>query len=252
VLDSAFQEGNSFIHLIDPRIKLISGLITAFLIALLKSIEASIVGFCLAFLLVIIFSLPFKKVIKALLFANVFILFLWLFLPFSIKGKIIFQIWKLAATLQGIKFAFLITLKCNAILMIIIIFIATIPIPTLGYALSSLGFSKRLTLILLMSYRYIDVIFEEYKRLTQSLKVRCFTPKTNLHTYRTYAYLIAMVFTRSYERGIRVYQAMLLRGFNGKFYSLRDFKIKNSDVLLFIGILLFGACLLILDRGIFL
>ncbi|RLB08213.1 MAG: cobalt ECF transporter T component CbiQ, partial [Deltaproteobacteria bacterium] len=177
--------------------------------------------------------------------------FLWLFLPFSLEGKTLFHVWRLKLTIEGIRFAFLITLKCNAILMIIITFIATIPMPTVGYALSSLGFSERLTLILLMSYRYIDVIFEEYKRLAQSLKVRCFKPGTNLHTYRTYAYLIAMVFARSYERGIRVYQAMLLRGFNGRFYSLRRFKLKNSDILLFIGILLSDACLIILDRGMF-
>ena len=251
VLDSVFQEGNSFIHRADPRVKLVSGLIIAFLIAFLKSVQASAVGFCTAFLSVLTFSLPLRRVLKTLLLANVFIAFLWLFLPFSVKGKALIHVWKLTLTLQGIRFAFLITLKCNAILMMIMVFIATIPIPTLGYALSSLGLSQRLTLILLMSYRYINVIFEEYRRLTQSLKVRCFKPCTNLHTYKTYAYLIAMVFTRSYERGVRVYQAMLLRGFNGRFYSLRKFEMKNSDVLLFIGILLFGTCLIMLDRGVF-
>ncbi len=251
MLDSVFQEGNSFIHKADPRIKLISGLIIAFSVALLKSIQASALGFFLAFLFILVFSLPVGKVAKTLLFANIFIAFLWLFLPFSLEGKTLFHVWRLKLTIEGIRFAFLITLKCNAILMIIITFIATIPMPTVGYALSSLGFSERLTLILLMSYRYIDVIFEEYKRLAQSLKVRCFKPGTNLHTYRTYAYLIAMVFARSYERGIRVYQAMLLRGFNGRFYSLRRFKLKNSDILLLIGILLSDACLIILDRGMF-
>jgi len=250
VLDSAFQEGSSFIHRSDPRVRLICGLLVAFAIALLKDIETSFIALCFGIFSIFASSLPLKKVIKALFVANLFVLFLWVFVPFSTSGNAIFRIWKFSISWEGIRLSSLITLKCNAILLLIITFIGTIPIPTIGYALSSLGFSQRLTLLLLMSYRYIHVIFEEYKRLTQALQVRCFKPRTNLHTYRTYAYLIAMIFIRSYERGVRVYQAMLLRGFNGKFYSLRRFNLRIADIILFFIIALISGILFFLDRGI--
>lgn len=250
MFDSAFQQGDSFIHKSDPRIRLIAGFLIAFTIALLKSPQASILALFIATCTVCISRLSLRKIFKALFFANMFIGFLWLFIPFSVQGETLLKIWNLAITKEGIKFALLITIKCNAILISIISFIATIPIHTMGYALDSLGVSKRLTLILLMSYRYVNVIFEEYNRLVQALKVRCFKPGTNLHTYKTYAYLIAMVFVRSYERGIRVYQAMLLRGFNGKFYSLRRFKIKASDIALLVVIVLLCSSIFLIDRGI--
>jgi len=250
VFDSAFQQGNSLIHRLDPRIKLIAGFLGIFTVALLNSIQVSLLALFLAICIVFISRLPLKKTLKALLFANLFIGFLWLFIPFSVQGNPLLKIWSLTITEEGIKCAFLITTKCNAILILIISFVATIPVHTIGYALDSLGVSKRLTLIFLMSYRYISVISEEYNRLVQALKVRCFKPGTNLHTYKTYAYLIAMVFVRSYERGIRVYQAMLLRGFNGKFYSLRKFKIKFLDIALLAIIILVYGSLFFIDKRI--
>ncbi len=250
MFESAFQQGNSFIHRSDPRVRFIVGFLIAFTIALLRDLQTSIFTLFIAICITCISRLPLRKIFKTLFLANMFIGFLWLFIPFSVQGETLFRVWNLSITKEGIKFAFLITIKCNAILMSIISFIATIPIHTIGYALDSLGISKRLILILLMSYRYASLIFEEYNRLTQALKVRCFKPGTNLHTYRTYAYLIAMVFIRSYERGIRVYQAMLLRGFNGKFYSLRRFKIKALDIALLIFTILLCSSIFLIDRGV--
>ncbi len=250
MLENTFQEGNSFIHHSDPRIRLLSGFTAAFAIALLKTLEASFAAFLVSVFFIFISSLALKKVVKTLLFANLFIGFLWLFVPFSVSGDTVFHIWRWAVTYEGIKLALLITLKCNAILMVIITFIATIPVPIMGYALSSLGLPDKFILILLMSYRYVHVIFDEYNRLVQALKIRCFKPGTNLHTYKTYAYLIAMVFIRSYERGIRVYQAMVLRGFNGKFHILKRFHTRRGDIMLLVTMCFLSLILLFLDKGI--
>ena len=61
------------------------------------------------------------------------------------------------------------------------------------------------------------------------MKIRSFKPGTNLHTYRSYAYLAAMLLVRSYDRADRVYQAMICRGFHGTFYSLRTFSWRRRD-----------------------
>ena len=61
------------------------------------------------------------------------------------------------------------------------------------------------------------------------MKVRAFHPRTDLHTYRSYAYLVGMLLLRSYERSRRIYQAMLLRGFRGTFWTLHHFRAGRSD-----------------------
>jgi cobalt/nickel transport system permease protein len=76
-----------------------------------------------------------------------------------------------------------------------------------------------------MSYRYIFVIEQEYQRLIRAAKIRGFRPKTDLHTYRTYAYIVGMLLVRAASRAQRVYQAMLCRGFNGRFFSLYRYRV---------------------------
>jgi cobalt/nickel transport system permease protein len=87
----------------------------------------------------------------------------------------------------------------------------------------------RIIFISVFTYRYIYVFEQEYHRLVQAMKIRGFRPRTNLHTYRSYAYLAAMLLVRSFDRADRVFQAMLCRGFHGVFYSLRTFFWQRRD-----------------------
>ena len=81
----------------------------------------------------------------------------------------------------------------------------------------------------LMTYRYLFVMETEYHRLTRSATVRGFRPSTSIHTYRTVAYLVGMLFVRASARAERVYAAMLCRGFYGRFHSLHEFSFTQKD-----------------------
>jgi len=121
--------------------------------------------------------------------------------------------------------------KSNAIVLTLIGLIATMAFSTLGYALKQLGVPQKIIHLLLMSYRYIFVIEQEYQRLIRAAKIRGFQPKTNLHTYRTYAFVIGMLLVRATARAQRVHQAMLCRGFNGTFYSLHEYKAGAAGII---------------------
>ena len=95
--------------------------------------------------------------------------------------------------------------------------------------LSRLRLPDKFVYLLLMSYRYIFVIFQEYQRLHRALRIRGFKPGTNLHTYRTYAYLIGMLFVRASDRAERVYRAMRCRGFSGTFHTLGIFPPNRAN-----------------------
>jgi cobalt/nickel transport system permease protein len=109
--------------------------------------------------------------------------------------------------------------------------LATTPIFTLGRAMSKLYFPDKIIHLFLFTYRYIHVIFQEYRRLTNAMRIRGFMPRTNIHTYRSYAYLVGMLLVRSYDRAERIHRAMLCRGFSGKYYTLSRFSINIGDIL---------------------
>jgi cobalt/nickel transport system permease protein len=95
--------------------------------------------------------------------------------------------------------------------------------------MNRLGFPEKLTLLFLLTYRYLFVIQEEYERLKRAALMRGFKPKTDLHTYRTYAYWVAVLFVRAAARAQRVQHAMICRGFSGKFYTLREYAWNSRD-----------------------
>ena len=181
--------------------------------------------------LIVLAKLQMRKVFYRLLLVNGLILFLWLFLPFTYKGEALFNIGPLVGTKDGVLYASQITVKCNAILLAMIALISTTPIFTLGHALRQLYFPDKIIYLFLFTYRYIHVIFQEYQRLINAMRIRCFIPRTNLHTYRSYAYLVGMLLVRSYDRAERIHKAMLCRGFNGRYYTLSRFSVKKGDIL---------------------
>ena len=182
-----------------------------------------------------------------LLVVNSFIFFLWIVLPFTYPGDTVFHWGPLAATRQGLIFTGLITLKSNAIIIALIALVATVPIVTLGQAMHDLRLPGKLCHLLLFTYRYLYVIEQEYHRLVQAMKIRGFQPRTNMHTYRSYANLAAMLLVRSYDRADRVFQAMLCRGFHGVFFSLRSFAWQRRDWIFLVVSILSLAGLLFLE-----
>ncbi len=229
MLEEKFAEGSSFIHKLDPRIKVISCIVFIFSVASLTNFYASVVAFLLGVIFLLLANLIKKKTILTLIKINGFILFLWCVIPFSAGGEKIFSFWKLSVTKEGIDLCLLLTLKSNAILMSIISMLLTQPAPVLGKALSCLKFPSKFVFLLLISYRYINLIYEEYNRLMTAAKLRGFVPKTNFKTYKTIGYIFSMVLIKSYDRAERIYKAMVLRGFKGKFYTLYEFSASKKD-----------------------
>jgi cobalt/nickel transport system permease protein len=178
---------------------------------------------------------------------NALILLLWLVLPLTFKGEVLTRIGSFAIYRPGVVLAAQITLKSNAILLAFIALIATMSLATLGHALHRLAVPEKIVHLLLMTYRYIFVIEQEYLRLIRAAKIRGFRPGTNANTYRTYSYVIGMLFVRAAARAERVHQAMLCRGFNGKFYSLQEFQTTAASWIFSIIMMLLIIALIVME-----
>jgi cobalt/nickel transport system permease protein len=226
-----FAEGTSVFHRLDPRVKFITLIPYIIVVAIMHGITYPACALTVSTMMIIIARIDTKKLLNRLGVVNIFILFLWLFLPFSHPGQDVFRVGPLTATSEGFLLALSITLKANAIVLATIALLGTSEVFSLAHALVHLKFPRKLVYLFFFFYRYISVLHDEYNRMRRAITIRAFQAKTNLHTYRTYAYLVGMLIVRSSDHSQRIYKAMLCRGFTGKFPVISHFSLKRSDVM---------------------
>ncbi|MFC1671641.1 cobalt ECF transporter T component CbiQ [Planctomycetota bacterium] len=217
----AFSGGESLLHRMDPRVKTAGAVMFSLAAATSESVPALVVALVLSLLAVAAARLDLMKVLKRMAAVNAFVVVLWIVLALELSK-------------QGTELALAITLKCNAIVLACTALLSTSPVVSLVHALHHFRVPGKLVHLFFFSYRYMHVIADEYGRLRDGMKLRGFVPRTNLHTYRTLAYLVGNLFVRSYDRSNRIYRAMLCRGFKGTFYLLHHFHLKRSDVAAFV------------------
>ena len=225
---------DSFLQRVDPRVKLISLFIFSIVMAVSYRFATLIMALFACIIIVLLARVPLKEIFQRLIPVNILIILLWLTLPFTVKGDPLFFLGPLAATRAGVLYAAQISIKSNAMMLMLIAVIASTQIFTIGHAMHKLGVPTKLVQLFFFTFRYIHVIYREYLRLVNAMKIRGFAPRTNLHTYKTFAYLVGMLLVKSSDRAKRVHNAMLCRGFNGRFYSLSSFSLTKKDLFVFL------------------
>jgi len=233
-----FATGDSLVHRLDPRVRIVVAVLFSIIAAIADNYTCLAVAACAAISLLLLARLSVKQVLLRLLAVNGFIVFLWLFLPFTYGGEELFSIGPLHATREGIDYALLISVKSNTIVLALIALITTIPVVTLGHALGHLRVPDKLIHLFFFTVRYLQVLHLEYDRLRDAMRIRGFRPRSNLHTYKSLAYLIGMLLIKSFDRADRIRKAMVCRGFHGKFYLLSHFELKRTDMAMFVFMML--------------
>ncbi len=239
-----FALGNTWVHRLDPRIKIVIAVVFSVLVALNNSLSSSLLSILLPLFLILAARLDLRAVFVRVAIVNGFILFIWVFLPFTTRGETLSTLGPLSIQREGILQALLITVKSNSIILMGLGLLGTSQVFTLVHALSHLGMPDKLVHLFFFCFRYIHVIHDEYHRLVNAMKMRGFKPRTNIHTYRSYAYLVGMLLIRSFDRSKRILNAMRCRGFKGKFYILHHYEMKRHDYALALSSLAFSLALL--------
>jgi len=228
-IQDPFSRGSSLLHRLDPRVKIVAGTAFSFLVALSERPGTLLPAAGFSLVLLLAARLPAGEVFKRLAVVNGFILFLWLILPWTVAGETLYVAGPLKVSREGIHLAALITLKCNTILMAFLAFFSTDSPFTLFHALSHLHVPNKIVQLFFFCGRYIHLFMNEYQRLRTAMKIRGFQPRTNVHTYRSYGYLVGMLLVRSVDRSERIYRAMLCRGFAGEYPTFVDFRVRRAD-----------------------
>ena len=232
---------------LNPLARLTGAIIASVAMAVLTRPESCIMALLLGLVLFTFTGTSLRHTLRRLLLANVFIGFLWLTVPFSVAGQALYSVGPLTLTHEGLLLALTLTLKSNAMLLVFFALVASLPLPQLGSALSALHCPRRLTALLLVTYRYVHVLSDEWHTLRTSAMLRGFAPRTNLATYKTYAMLTGLLFIRSWDRSLRIWEAMRLRSFSGHFPTGTLAPLSFKDAFFLAGLLVFLTALALYD-----
>lgn len=222
--------GDSVVHRVDPRVRILIAFAFSVLIAVSTRLSSLGGGLAFAIALAVTARIPVAPALKRLAPVNVFMLLLILILPLTTLGEPLLHVGPFRWTKEGAIRAATIALKCNAIVLCLTVMLSTMELVKLGHALHHLRVPGKLTHLFLFTVRYLEVLHHEYQRLLKAMKVRCFHPRMNLHTYRTFAHLVGMLLVKSLDRSERIASAMKCRGFRGSFYVLDHFALGRRDV----------------------
>lgn len=142
------------------------------------------------------------------------------FVPFVASGERV-DVVGLSLSSDGLWASWNILAKATLGGMSGIVVAATTRVPDLVRGLSRLRVPSVLVGIVSFMLRYLDLLVEQLGRMRQAMVARCHDPRW-LWQARPVAASAGALFVRSYERGERVHQAMLARGFTGVMTELDD------------------------------
>ncbi len=212
----------SLVDSLDPRTRLLAVLPFAGVVALLERPLAVAVAVGGALIAAVVARLAPRATLRRLLAVDGLMLLALGMLPFTVPGETVTTVAGQTLSREGLIQASLILGKANAVVLMLLALLESLPPPTLGRALARLGLSDKLTQLILFTLRYIDVLRQEYERLRTAMRARAFVLGTNRHTWRSVGFLFGMLMVRTLERSDRVLAAMRCRGFDGRFPSLED------------------------------
>ena len=235
-----YHEKESFIHHLDPRVKVVVTI--AFIVSNALLPDGAWAAFVLAWLFLLTANLlsklgslySLKRSLIALPFALIAITVL-----FSIPGQPIlsfkFLMWDLTITDAGwLRFVSILIRSWLSVQMAILL-VAVTRFPDLVHALEHLRVPAILTTIIAFLYRYLFVLTDEVFRMIRARESRSAAAAGRrsgggvLWRARVAGNMAGQLFLRSYERSDRIYNAMVARGYAGHLYTLNPHEMKSSD-----------------------
>lgn len=225
----ASSEAAAFLDRLDPRVRIVAAAAFSLLVAVVNRFPSLAMALFCAMVLGLLCGLSLPRLAGRMLPVNTFLLLLVLILPWSASGTPLLRVGPVVYSLEGLRFAAVIALKANAIVLALASLLGGVDMVTLGHAMAHLHVPRKLIHLLLFTVRYFDVLHREYLRLRWAMKARAFRPRFTSHTYRSFGHLVGMLLVRSLERSDRIVAAMKCRGFRGQFYLLDHFACSGAD-----------------------
>jgi cobalt/nickel transport system permease protein len=243
ILES-LSRGDSGVHRLRPLAKLITTVL--YLVAIGSTGRREVVGL-LPFVLypVIILSLaglPAKPFVKRIAAVSPLVLLIGVLNPVFDRSSVSFGGYEVAG--GWLVFAS-ISLKCVLAVWAALLLVATTGMDGVAEAMRSLRLPRVFVLQTLLAYRYVSLLIEEVATSLRAHELRSQGRRGVGKEAR--GSLPGRLLVRTYERGVRIHEAMQLRGFDGEYRAGGPKEVRAAD-LAFVGIwLAFFACARFID-----
>lgn len=206
--------GTSSIHTLAPHLKLVG--LFGFVCAVALTPRTAVFAFLIDAIAVAVVArkahIPWRTLASRL---TVVVPFLTVaaFLPFISEGDRI-DFLGLSVSADGLWAAWNTAIKALLGATAGVILVATTPIPFILTGLSRLRIPALFVSIISFMFRYLDLVMDELTRMRRAMVARGHDPRW-LWQARPIAASAGALFVRTFERGERVHDAMLARGFDG-------------------------------------
>lgn len=243
VLDQ-FQSGDSPIHRLDPRVKLIGAL--AFILAAALTPDGAWLAFAglfalwlaLGLLADVPLGLLLRRGLVALPFAAAAITVL-----FTLPGQPLLTVqmpllgWQLTITDAGLVRFVTILLKSWISVLMATLLVSTTTFPDLLRAMRGIGIPNVLVGTIAFMYRYLFVLADEVLTMLRARDARSATGPAGQKAggavfwrAKIVGGMVGSLFVRSLARSERVYQAMASRGYTGELRWLDKPQTRRMDI----------------------
>ncbi|MFC2035624.1 cobalt ECF transporter T component CbiQ [Chloroflexota bacterium] len=229
-----YSDQDSMIHWLDPRTKLITTFFFIIAVALTPPDGWLSYALYLAILAawLLLSRVPIGYVFKRTLVVFPFVVMIAIFIPFFHEGQVAgsynIWLWQVSVTHSGIVILRNILVRAWLSILSLIILTSTTRMPDLLRGLEQLYMPKVMVMLLSFMYRYTFVFYDEVMRMKQARDSRNFGGR-RLWQMQIVGNMIGTLFIRAYERGERVYAAMVARGFDGHSRTLKCLRFKLTD-----------------------
>ena len=239
-----YHETDSFIHRLDPRVKVVVTI--AFILSNALLPDGAWAAFASSWLFLLIanafsnlrLTFTLKRSFVALPFALAAVTIL-----FSIPGNPVstfrFLFWDLTITDMGLLRFVSILIRSWLSVQMAILLVATARFPDIVHALEHLRVPSILTTIIAFLYRYLFVLADEVFRLLRAREARSAGSPAAVAgsryggsvawRARAAGNMAGQLFLRSFERSDRVYNAMLARGYTGHLQTMNPHVLRRVD-----------------------
>jgi cobalt/nickel transport system permease protein len=220
---------DTFVHRLDPRIKLITTIFFIFTVVSFTKYELSglMPFFIFPVFMMVVGEIPARFILKKVIIVSPFVLFVAVFNPlfdtatmYDLHGFMISGGW---ISSLSIIMRFLLTISA------VLLLIATTSFPAVCQSLERLFVPRIFVIQLFFLYRYLFVLAEESMRMVRAVNMRTFGRSKIAR--QAFINLIGLLFMKTVERSERIYQCMCSRGFNDQVRLLRRERIGFVDII---------------------
>ncbi|MEU8662167.1 cobalt ECF transporter T component CbiQ [Actinoplanes philippinensis] len=212
---------DSRVHRLSPEVKIVATLLFTIVVVVTPREEfAAFAGYAVLIALVAVLArVPAGWLLKRSAIELPFVL-LAVVLPFAGHGARVDWL-GMSLSIDGLYGAWNIAAKGTLGVLASLLLAATTTMRDLILGLDRLRCPTVITQIMTFMLRYVDVLIDDARRMRIARLSRGYDPRF-LWQVKAFAVGVGALFLRSYERGERVYLAMLSRGYAGRMPSPGD------------------------------